>query len=82
MLVAQGSGASGTSTDWNNSNPGFGGLGVKRCQVSGEFPTSFTFNGTTGESKAAVIANPGVYNGNISFDTDGYITVYQALESD
>ena len=79
MLVAQGSGASSTSTDWNNSTPGFGGLGVKRSQVSGEFPGSFTFNGTGGDSKAGVIANPGSYNGTISFDTDGYITIYQAL---
>jgi hypothetical protein len=79
MLVAQGSGASGTSTDWNNSSPGYGGLGVKRSQVSGEFPSNFTFNGTSGDSKAGVIATPGSYNGTISFDTDGYITIYQAL---
>ena len=80
MLVAQGSDAAGnTTTDWNSSNPGFGGLGVKRSQASNEFPSNFTFNGTAGDSKAGVIANPGSYNGTISFDTNGYITIYQAL---
>ena len=79
MLVAMNS---ASQTDWNSSSPGFGGLGVKRSQVSGGYPASFTFNGTGGDSKAGVIATPGVYNGNISFDTDGYITIYQALVSD
>tara|TARA_R100000005_G_C4989665_1_gene197292 strand:- start:408 stop:1364 length:957 start_codon:yes stop_codon:yes gene_type:complete len=82
MLVAQGTTSQGTSTDWGNSGQNMGGLGVKRCQVNNGYPSNFTFNGTGGDSKAAVIANPGSYNGNIGFDTDGYITIYQALESD
>ena len=79
MIVAQGTTSNTTSTDWRNSGQNFGGLGVKRSQASNEFPSNFTFNGTGGDSKAAVIAAPGVYNGSISFDTDGYITIYQAL---
>tara|TARA_B100002019_G_C21070737_1_gene498857 strand:- start:49 stop:765 length:717 start_codon:yes stop_codon:yes gene_type:complete len=79
MIVAQGTTSNGTSTDWGNSGQNSAGLGVKRSQVSGEFPGNFTFNGTGGDSKAGVILNPGSYNGSISFDTDGYITIYQAL---
>ena len=79
MLVAQGTTSNGTSTDWNDSGQNSAGLGVKRSQVSGEFPGNFTFNGTGGDSKAGVILAPGSYNGTISFDTDGYITIYQAL---
>ena len=79
MLVAQ---PTSTTTDWNSSGTGFGGLGVKRSQVSGGYPANFTFNSTAGDSKAGVIAAPGVYNGSITFDTDGYIIIYQALVSD
>ena len=82
MLVAQGTSSQGTSTDWGNSGQNFGGLGVKRCQVSNGYPSNFTQNGTGGDSKAGVIANPGSYNGNIGIVTSGYITIYQAIESD
>ena len=79
MIVAQGTSSTGHSTQWGNSGDNFAGLGVKRSQASNEFPSNFTFNGTGGDSKAGVILNPGSYNGNIGFDTDGYITIYQAL---
>ena len=79
MIVAQGTTSNTTNTDWGNSGQNHAGLGVKRSQVSGEFPGNFTFNGTGGDSKAGVILNPGSYNGTITFDTDGYITIYQAL---
>ena len=79
MLVAQGTTSNGTNTSWDNSGQNHAGLGVKRSQVTGEFPSNFTFNGTGGDSKAGVIVAPGSHNGTISFDTDGYITVYQAL---
>ena len=82
MIVAQGTTSNGTSTAWSNSGQNQAGLGVKRSQVSGDYPTSFTFNGTGGDSKCGVILNPGSYNGNITFDTDGHIIIYQALESD
>jgi hypothetical protein len=82
MLVAQGTTSNTVSSDWSNSGQNHGGLGVKRCQVSNGYPTSFTQNGTGGDSKAGVIANPGSYNGSISFVTSGYITIYQAIESD
>ena len=80
MIVANGRSSSTNSTDWGESSTGFAGVGVKRSQVSGGYPASYTFNGTGGDSKAGVIANPGVYNGNISFDTDGYITCYAAIQ--
>ena len=68
-----------TNTNWDSSDQKKSGLGVKRSQVSGEFPGNFTFNGTGSDSKAGVILTPGSYNGTITFDTDGYITIYQAL---
>lgn len=84
MIVAQGNTDNSTNTDWGSSGQNKAGLGVKRCQVSGDFPTNFTFNrdgdgNFTNDSKAGVVAKPGCYNGNIAFDTDGYITIYQAL---
>jgi len=82
MIVAQGTTSNSTSTDWGNSGQNQAGLGVKRSQVSGDFPTNFTFNGTGGDQKAGVILAPGSYNGTISFDTNGYIIIFQAIESD
>jgi hypothetical protein len=82
MIIAQGTTSNTTSTVWGNSGQNSAGLGVKRSQVSGDYPTSFTFNGSGGDSKCGVILTPGAYNGNISFDTDGHIIIYQALESD
>jgi len=82
MIIAQGNTSNNTNTTWGNSGQNHTGLGVKRSQVSGDYPTSFTFNGTADDAKCGVILNPGSYNGNISFDTDGHIIIYQALESD
>ena len=84
MIVAQGNTDNTTNTSWSSSGQDKAGLGVKRCQVSGEFPTNFTFNrdgdgNFANDSKAGVIAKPGCYNGHIAFDTNGYITIYQAL---
>lgn len=79
MIVAQGTTSNGTNTSWNDSGQNHAGLGVKRSQANNGFPNNFTFNGTGGDSKAGVILNPGSYNGTITFDTDGYITIYQAL---
>ncbi len=87
MLLAQGTTSNGTSTSWSDTGQNKAGLGVKRSQVSGDYPTSFTFNrGDDGDfsldAKAGVIAKPGCYNGHIAFDTNGHIIIYQALESD
>lgn len=76
MIVANGRSSSTNSNDWNDSSTGFAGVGVKRSQVANGYPASFTFNGTGGDSKAGVVGNPGLYNGNIAFDTDGYIICY------
>ena len=75
MIVANGRTSGTPATDWNETT-GFSGVGVKRSQVSNGYPASYTFNGTGGDSKAGVIAASGVYNGVISFDTDGYIICY------
>lgn len=82
MILAQGTTSNTASTDWGDSGQNSAGLGTKRSQVTGDYPSNFTFNGSGGDSKASVILAPGSFNGNINFDTDGHIIIYQALESD
>ena len=82
MIVAQGTTTNTINSSWDSSGQNHSGLGVKRSQASNGYPSQFTFNGTGGDQKAGVILTPGSYNGTISFDTNGYIIIFQAIESD
>ena len=59
-------------------NDGYTGIGGKRSQVSGNFPASYTWNGTSSDSKAGNILDPDNHNGNITFDTDAAILMFVA----
>jgi len=85
MIIAQGTTSNGTNSSWDSSGQQHAGLGVKRSQANNGYPSNFTFNrdgdgNFTNDSKAGVIAKPGCYNGTIAFDTDGYITIYVAIQ--
>ena len=84
MLVANSrgnAGADGTigvGSDGFGVNDGYTGIGGKRSQVSGNFPASYTWNGTSADSKAGNILDPANHNGNIQFDTDAAILMFVA----
>ena len=79
MIVANSTGTIGSgSSDWSGLSDGFTGIGAKRSQSGGQFPASYTWNGTGAESKAGNILDPGNHNGNIQFDTDAAILMFVA----
>jgi len=79
MIVANSTGTIGSgSSDWSGLNNGFTGIGGKRSQNSGQFPSNYAWNGTTPDNKAGNILDPGNHNGNIAFDTDAAILMFVA----
>ena len=78
MLVANSQGDIGVGDSGFGVNDGYTGIGGKRSQVSGNFPASYTWNGTSSDSIAGNILDPGNHNGNIVFDTDAAILMFVA----
>jgi len=84
MIVANSRGNAGADGTIGVGSDGFGvdngytGIGGKRSQVSGNFPASYTWNGTSSDSKAGNILDPDNHNGNITFDTDAAILMFVA----
>ena len=78
MIVANSQGTIGVGDSGFTVNDGYTGVGGKRSQVSGNFPASYTWNGTGGDSIAGNILDPANHNGNIQFDTDAAILMFVA----
>ena len=78
MLVANSQGTIGVGDSGFATSEGYTGIGGKRSQVSGNFPASYTWNGTSDDSKAGNILDPSNHNGNIAFDTDAAILMFVA----
>ena len=78
MIVANSQGTIGVGDGGFSVNDGYTGIGGKRSQVSGNFPASYTWNGTSDDSKAGNILDPANHNGNIVFDTDAAILMFVA----
>ena len=78
LIVANSQGTIGVGDGGFGLNNGYTGIGGKRSQVSGNFPGSYTWNGTGGDSKAGNILDPDNHNGNITFDTDAAILMFVA----
>jgi len=78
MIVANSQGTIGVGDGGFSVNDGYTGIGGKRSQVSGNFPGSYTWNGTGAESIAGNILDPANHNGNIQFDTDAAILMFVA----
>jgi len=78
MIVANSQGTIGVGDGGFSVNDGYPGIGGKRSQVSGNFPASYTWNGTGAESIAGNILDPANHNGNIQFDTDAAILMFVA----
>ena len=84
MIVANSRGNAGADGTIGVGSDGFGvdngytGIGGKRSQVSGNFPASYTWNGTSSDSIAGNILDPDNHNGNIAFDTDAAILMFVA----
>ena len=78
MIVANSQGTIGVGDGGFGVDNGYTGIGGKRSQVSGNFPASYTWNGTSSDSIAGNILDPANHNGNIQFDTDAAILMFVA----
>ena len=78
MLVANSTGTIGSGEGGFGTADAYTGIGGKRSQNNGQFPASYTWNGTSGDSKAGNILDPTNHNGNITFDTDAAILMFVA----
>ena len=79
MIVANSTGSIGSGDGGFAISDGYTGIGGKRSQNSGQFPSNYTWNASGGgDSKAGNILDPANHNGNIVFDTDAAILMFVA----